>query len=60
MKRNYPDDKPAPAWAAPLFTVFLTGSLGVAFWISLNGTLTQMTERDCRYGIQAACEQLKK
>jgi len=43
---------------APLFTCTLLILFGGAFWISLTSTLTQLTERDCRLGVQAACEQL--
>ena len=50
----------SPRWFAPLFTAALFVLFGGAFWISLNGTLEQMTERDCRLGVQAACEQLNK
>ena len=45
---------------APLFTCTLLVLFGGAFWVSLTETLDQMTERDCRLGVQAACEQLKK
>ena len=47
-----------PCWMAPLFTCTLLILFGGAFWISLTSTLTQLTERDCRLGVQAACEQL--
>tara|TARA_Y100000004_G_scaffold76194_1_gene85709 strand:+ start:576 stop:779 length:204 start_codon:yes stop_codon:yes gene_type:complete len=33
--------------------------MGGAFWYSLNTTLTDMTQRDCNAGIQAACNSLK-
>mgnify|MGYP003136482983 FL=1 len=49
-----------PCWMAPLFTCALLILFGGAFWISLTGTMTQLTERDCRLGVQAACEQLNK
>jgi len=49
-----------PCWMAPLFTCCLLALLGGAFWVSMTTTLNEMTERDCRYGIQAACEALKK
>jgi len=45
---------------APLFTCTLLILFGGAFWISLTASLDQMTERDCRLGVQAACEQLNK
>jgi len=48
-----------PCWVAPLFTCTLLILFTGAFWISLTGTLNQMTERDCRLGVQAACEALK-
>ena len=32
----------------------------VALFFTLNSTLTDMTIADCNYGIQAACEELKK
>ena len=32
----------------------------VALFFTLNSTLTDMTIADCIYGIQAACEELKK
>ena len=32
----------------------------VALLITLNYTLTDMTVADCNYGLQAACEELKK
>jgi len=49
-----------PCWMAPLFTCTLLILFGGAFYISLNATLDEMTERDCRLGVQAACEQLNK
>jgi len=45
---------------APLFTCSLLALLGGAFWVSMTSTLDQMTERDCRLGVQAACEELKR
>jgi len=33
--------------------------LGGAFWYSLNSTLTDMTQRDCKAGVQRACDSLK-
>ena len=32
---------------------------GAAF-LAINGSLHQMTENDCRAGIQAACDELAK
>ena len=49
-----------PCWMAPLFTCSLLVLLGGAFYVSLTQTLDQMTQRDCRLGVQAACEQLNK
>jgi hypothetical protein len=49
-----------PCWMAPLFTCTLLILFGGAFWVSLTGSLNQLTERDCRLGVQAACEQLNK
>jgi hypothetical protein len=49
-----------PRWLAPLSTAALFILFGGAFWISLQGTLDLMTERDCRLGVQAACQQLTK
>jgi len=48
-----------PCWMAPLFTCSLLALLGGAFWVSMTSTLDQMTERDCRLGVQAACEALQ-
>ncbi len=50
----------SPQWFAPVFTVLFCLLFGVAAWLSLTSTLTQMTERDCRLGVQSACEQLNK
>ena len=49
-----------PCWMAPFFTCSLLVLLGGAFFYSLTQTLDQMTQRDCRLGVQAACEQLRK
>lgn len=49
-----------PCWLAPLSTAVLFVLFSGAFWISLQGSLDQMTERDCRLGVQAACQQLTK
>lgn len=49
-----------PQWYGPLFTVVFCLLFGGAAWLSLTSTLDQMTERDCRLGVQAACEQLNK
>jgi hypothetical protein len=34
--------------------------LTAGFWYSLTSTLTDMTIRDCRAGVQKACNQLQK
>jgi len=54
------NDPGSPRWFAPAFTTFLFVLFGGALFVSLTGTLDQMTERDCRLGVQAACEQLNK
>lgn len=54
---NNPDN---PRWFAPAFTTFLFVLFGGALFVSLTGTLDQMTERDCRLGVQAACEELQR
>ena len=50
----------SPQWFGPAFTVVLCLLFGGAAWLSLTSTLDQMTERDCRLGVQAACEELKR
>jgi len=40
--------------------LFLSALIGAGFWFALTSTLDDMTRRDCEYGVQAACEQLKK
>jgi len=32
---------------------------GAALWFALTSSLDGMTQRDCQYGVQAACEALK-
>ena len=56
---NSTKHKPLPCYWAPIFTSALLILFAGAFWISLTGTLDQMTERDCRLGVQSACEALK-
>jgi len=34
--------------------------LTAGFWYSLTSTLTDMTIKDCRAGVQRACDQLQK
>lgn len=33
--------------------------LAVTAWYSLTTTLTEMTERDCKMGVQKACDALR-
>ena len=40
--------------------LFFSALIGAGFWFALTSTLDDMTRRDCEYGVQAACEQLKK
>lgn len=35
-------------------------SIGAGFWYALTSTLTDMTKADCLYGVQSACDQLKR
>ena len=35
-------------------------ALGLGFWYALTSTLTDMTQRDCKAGVQRACDQLKR
>ena len=39
-------------------TIFL--AVGTIFYFALDSSLTSMTQTDCDYGIQAACEEVKK
>ena len=50
----------SPQWFGPVFTVVFCLLFGGAFWLSITSTLDQMTERDCRLGVQAACEELQR
>jgi hypothetical protein len=43
---------------AIVWTVFCV-LLGGAFWVSLTATLDEMTQRDCKLGIQKACKAMK-
>ena len=54
---NDPGNSPWVAFAVTTVFILLFGG---AFWLSLTSTLDQMTQRDCRLGVQAACEQLNK
>ena len=41
--------------------LFLLGiGVSLIYFHTLNSSLDQMTQRDCDFGIQAACEQLAK
>lgn len=40
------------------FTLCL--ALGLGFWYALTSTLTDMTQRDCKAGVQRACDQLQR
>ena len=55
----YNDTGNSPWVAFAVTTVFIL-LFGGAAWLSITSTLDQMTERDCRLGVQAACEQLNK
>lgn len=35
-------------------------ALSAGFWFALTSTLTNMTASDCRAGVTAACDQLKR
>ena len=59
MPRHYNRRPEPPAWYGPVFTALFVVLFGGAFWLALTSTLDQMTERDCRLGVQAACEALK-
>ena len=54
------NDPGSHPWFAPAVTTFLFLLFGGALFVSLTGTLDQMTERDCRLGVQAACEELQR
>ena len=45
----------ADTWVV-IFGYFFVAAAG---WLVLTSTLDDMTRRDCRYGVQAACEALK-
>tara|TARA_Y100001963_G_C6463345_1_gene301195 strand:+ start:55 stop:261 length:207 start_codon:yes stop_codon:yes gene_type:complete len=38
----------------------LFAAIGVLFFWALTTTLDDMTQRDCNFGVQAACEDLRK
>ena len=59
MAHRYTDRPEPPAWYGPVFTAVFVVLFGGAFWLALTDSLDQMTERDCRLGVQAACEALK-
>ena len=54
------NDPGNPQWFAPVLISVFCLLFGGAFWLSLTSTLDQMTERDCRLGVQAACEELQR
>lgn len=35
-------------------------ALGVGFWYALSTSLANLTIRDCRAGVERACEQLRQ
>lgn len=41
-----------------IYLIFLI-VIGAFFFSAISDTLTDMTRRDCRLGVQAACEQLQ-
>ena len=52
-------------YSTPTMRPFITSSilclgLTAGFWFSLTSTLTDMTIKDCRAGVQRACDQLQK
>lgn len=59
-------ERPLPTTSAtPTMRTFLTSAslclaLSAGFWFALTSTLTDMTTRDCRAGVTAACEQLRR
>ena len=59
MTHHYNRRPEPPAWYGPVFTALFVVLFGGAFWLTLTSTLDQMTERDCRLGVQTACEALK-
>jgi hypothetical protein len=59
MAHRYSDQPNPPSWYGPVFTALFVVLFGGAFWLALTSTLDQMTERDCRLGVQTACEALK-
>jgi len=59
MTRHYNRRPESSTWYGFVFTALFVVLFGGAFWLALTSTLDQMTERDCRLGVQAACEALK-
>ena len=59
MAHRYSPRPEPPTWFAFAFTTLFVVLIGGGFWLALTDTLNQMTERDCRLGVQAACEALK-
>tara|TARA_Y100001963_G_scaffold93199_1_gene128310 strand:+ start:793 stop:978 length:186 start_codon:yes stop_codon:yes gene_type:complete len=43
-----------------LLSISFFALIGGGFFYCLTTTLDDMTRRDCEYGVQAACEALKK
>ena len=48
------------AFLSIFFSIFFFALIGGGFFYCLTTTLDDMTRRDCDYGVQAACEALKK
>jgi|TARA_R100001163_G_scaffold12521_2_gene11637 hypothetical protein len=57
MTSSQPNQTPIRGAAVFLFSMACFA--GAAF-LAINGSLHQMTENDCRAGIQAACDELAK
>lgn len=43
-----------------LLNTFVCTALVAGFYYCLTSTLTDMTKRDCHYGVLKACQQLEK
>lgn len=56
----FPHHHPTPTMRTILLGSTLCLGLTAGFWYSLTSTLTDMTIRDCRAGVQKACNQLQK
>tara|TARA_R100000152_G_C6760133_1_gene184147 strand:- start:719 stop:895 length:177 start_codon:yes stop_codon:yes gene_type:complete len=57
---NSRHNKDKGCFGTSIALLFSGALLGTGFWFALTSTLDDMTRRDCEYGVQAACEQLKK